>query len=304
MIKKSTLFLLTLLASFNLTSQTEYSFTHSSATYTDLTETTLINQVWDYDDFTISLPFKFKYFGVEYDTMYVGINSVYFTQSGADNIFMGSDNYIPQDDNSALSPISYVINGTTPNRILKVQYKNINAQLQDPQEEYSANYQMWFYETSSKFEFRFGPNVITDLNFTSFYYGFIDADNSPYLAISGTAANPSLIRVMNALAFAGIPTHPLNGQVYTFNPTTSPSTSLRSISNVNYTLGQSQNYFTLLSQSNAQLEIINSEGKSIKSIEIDKDKLITESTELLAKGVYILKISSNNQLFTEKLIVY
>jgi hypothetical protein len=304
MIKKLTIAFICVLSFLNLSSQTEYSFTHSTATYADLTGQTTINQVWDYDDYILALPFNFKYFGKNYDTMYIGINSVYFTEDGDDNIFMGSDNYIPENDDQSLSPISYIISGVSPNRIVKIQYKNIHALLIDEEEQYYANYQMWFYETSSKFEFRFGPNMITDLNFTEFFIGFIDADNSPYLAITGTAANPSLIRVMSALSFKGIPSHPLNGQVYTFNPVTNPNTSLTNIINQNYSFGQTENGFSFLSHSNAQIEIYNTEGKLVKSIETIKDIQTHESTKQLSNGVYILKFSINNQLYTEKLIVY
>jgi hypothetical protein len=304
MIKKLTLALFSVFIGLNLTSQTEYSLTHASSPYSEISSATTIYRAWN-GEVTINLPFQFKYFNVNYGSFRLHSQGVAFSQSGQDNIFFGSENYIPDNNDTLLSPISYIISGTSPNRILKIQYKNIHAVLQDPQEEYSANYQMWFYETSNKFEFRFGPNVITDLNFTKFVIGFIDADNSPYLAISGTAAAPTLVRVTSALSFTGISTHPLNGQVYTFTPAAS-STGLTftNKNHSNYTIGQNQDYFTYQSQSNDLIELYNSEGRLVKTIETSKDLLTFESTQMLAKGLYILKISNNNQIYSEKLIVY
>ena len=84
------------------------------------------------------------------------------------------------------------------------------------------------YETTNNFEFHFGPSDITDINFTEYYFGFRDSDGSPYLAISGSAASPSLIKVANAGTFKGISSQPTDGTIYAFAPYV-PSSSLSGI---------------------------------------------------------------------------
>lgn len=287
-----------------LKAQTEYTLTHSTGTYTELTEATTINKVWDFEDAMIKLPFKFKYFKKDFDTIYVTMQSAFFSRPGMnyDNIFYGSFNYFPENDDPNLSPVSYAITGTSPNRIFKVQFKNIKAEVIDVEEEFTANYQMWFYETSSKFQFHFGPNVNTDLNLNEHIMGFIDVDNSPYLAISGTASEPTLVRVTSAASFKGISTHPANGQIYTFNPE-APSTSIQEI-NKPYTLTYNENGMTISSKSKIEIEVFDLNGKLVANQNNDNLNSFTVNTNLLQSGLYIVRIKAEDVSFNEKLVVY
>jgi hypothetical protein len=287
-----------------LKAQTEYTLTHSTGTYTELTNPTTINKVWDFEDAMIKLPFKFKYFKKDFDTIYVTMQSAFFSRPGTnyDNIFYGSFNYYPENDDASMSPVSYAITGTTPNRILKVQFKNIKAEVIDVEEEFTANYQMWFYESSSKFEFHFGPIVNTDLNLNEHIMGFIDVDNSPYLAISGTASEPTLVRVTSAASFKGISTHPANGQIYTFNPET-PSTSTQVI-NKPYTLTNNENGMIITSNSKIEIEVLDLNGKQVLNQNNDNLNSYIVNTNLLQSGLYIVRIKAEDVSFNEKLVVY
>jgi hypothetical protein len=284
--------------------QTEYTLTHSTGTYTELSASTNINKVWDFEDAMIKLPFKFKYFKKDFDTIYVTMQSAFFSRPGLnfDNIFYGSFNYFPENDDPNLSPVSYAITGTAPNRILKLQFKNVKAEVIDIEEEFTANYQMWFYETSSKFQFHFGPNVNTDLNLNEHIMGFIDVDNSPYLAISGTASEPTLVRVTSAASFKGISKHPSNGQIYTFNPE-APSTSTQTIIKP-YTLTYNENGMLINSNVNIEIEILDLNGKLIATQNNDKANSVILNTNLLQSGLYIVRIKAEDVSFNEKLVVY
>ncbi len=284
--------------------QTEYTLTHSTGTYTELSASTNINKVWDFEDAMIKLPFKFKYFKKDFDTIYVTMQSAFFSRPGLnfDNIFYGSFNYFPENDDPNLSPVSYAITGTAPNRILKLQFKNVKAEVIDIEEEFTANYQMWFYETSSKFQFHFGPNVNTDLNLNEHIMGFIDVDNSPYLAISGTASEPTIVRVTSAASFKGISKHPSNGQIYTFNPE-APSTSTQTIIKP-YTLTYNENGMLINSNVNIEIEILDLNGKLIATQNNDKANSVILNTNLLQSGLYIVRIKAEDVSFNEKLVVY
>jgi hypothetical protein len=284
--------------------QTEYTLTHSTGTYTELSASTNINKVWDFEDAMIKLPFKFKYFKKDFDTIYVTMQSAFFSRPGLnfDNIFYGSFNYFPENDDPNLSPVSYAITGTAPNRILKLQFKNVKAEVIDIEEEFTANYQMWFNETSNKFQFHFGPNVNTDLNLNEHIMGFIDVDNSPYLAISGTASEPTLVRVTSAASFKGISKHPSNGQIYTFNPE-APSTSTQTIIKP-YTLTYNENGMLINSNVNIEIEILDLNGKLIATQNNDKANSFILNTNLLQSGLYIVRIKAEDVSFNEKLVVY
>jgi hypothetical protein len=296
--------LFTLLIGGFLKAQTEYTLTHSTGTYTELSTSTNINKVWDFEDAMIKLPFKFKYFKKDFDTIYVTMQSAFFSRPGLnyDNIFYGSFNYFPEDEDPNLSPVSYAITGTSPNRILKVQFKNVKAEVIDIGEEFTANYQMWFHETSNKFQFHFGPNVNTDLNLNEHIMGFIDVDNSPYLAISGTASEPTLVRVTSAASFKGISTHPSNGQIYTFNPE-APSTSTQTIIKP-YTLTYNENGMLINSSLNIEIEILDLNGKLIAIQKNDNTNSYFVNTNLLQSGLYIVRIKAEDESFNEKLVVY
>lgn len=287
-----------------ISAQTEYTLTYSNETYTELTEATLINNVWDYEDVMIKLPFKFKYFKKDFDTIYVYMQGAFFSKPGLnfDNIFYGSYNYFPENDIPSLSPVSYAITGTSPNRILKIQYKNVKAELVDVEEEFTANYQIWFYENGGKFQFHFGPNVITDLNLNEHIMGFIDVDNSPYLAISGTASEPTLVRVTSAASFTGISTHPANGQVYTFNPET-PSTDITEITKP-YSFSQNENSFKITSVSNIEIKLIDINGKVLLEESKVNENFATINTSEIQSGLYIVQIKVGDNTFNEKLVVY
>jgi hypothetical protein len=284
--------------------QTEYTLTHSTGTYTELSASTNINKVWDFEDAMIKLPFKFKYFKKDFDTIYVTMQSAFFSRPGLnfDNIFYGSFNYFPENDDPNLSPVSFAITGTAPNRILKLQFKNVKAEVIDIEEEFTANYQMWFYETSNKFQFHFGPNVNTDLNLNEHIMGFIDVDNSPYLAISGTASEPTLVRVTSAASFKGISKHPSNGQIYTFNPE-APSTSTQTIIKP-YTLTYNENGMLINSNVNIEIEILDLNGKLIATQNNDKANSFILNTNLLQSGLYIVRLKAEDVSFNEKLVVY
>ena len=161
---------------------------------------------------------------------------------------------------------------------------------------------MWFYETSNKFQFHFGPNVNTDLNLNEHIMGFIDVDNSPYLAISGTASEPTLVRVTSAASFKGISTHPSNGQIYTFNPE-APSTSTQTIIKP-YTLTYNENGMLINSSLNIEIEILDLNGKLIAIQKNDNTNSYFVNTNLLQSGLYIVRIKAEDVSFNEKLVVY
>jgi hypothetical protein len=297
-----------LLAIFTLSfsglfAQLDYQLTYSNSTYTELSGANDIsNAAWS-SEYVLKMPFSFKYFDKSYDTMHIMVNTaasgVFFSTAGVDLIFFGTEQYVPENDDIALSPVSYITTGQAPNRILKLQFKNIHAKAA-ADEEYTVNYQFWFHETTNKIEYHFGPNVITDINTDEFFFGMIDYDNSPYLAIDSSASKPVLTRIVNAGNFNGINTHPANGQVYTLTP--KAGVSVNSLSKP-YKFNHLENSFKFSASQSATVEISDLSGKSLEVIDYKAGDVLRKEFAGLSAGIYLVNIRMNETQFIEKIVV-
>jgi hypothetical protein len=298
--KKILLFLLCTSFSGLFAQQLEYSLTKSTETYSVLTSPTdITNNAWA-GAHNLRMPFKFKYFGKSYDTVRISATSgIYFTNGGSDIVFFGTENYKAENNNKALSPISYIITGITPDRIIKIEFKNIHAQAA-ASESYIVNNQIWLYEVNNRIEFHFGPNTITDPSTDRFFIGIIDNDNSPYLAIDSTAAAPKLVRVINAGQFDGIPTHPVNGQVYGLTPT--PKVSVNQLAKP-YRFNQLENGFQLTGETPSSVGIYDLSGKLVETVSNVPGQVFQHELTGVAPGIYMVNFSINDTDFIEKIIV-
>ncbi len=301
--KKLVLFLTCISCTGVFAQQLEYALTKSTSTYSELTSPTdITTKAWT-DVHNLRLPpgFNFKYFGKRYDTVRISATSgIWFSRAGDDIAFFGTENYFPQNNNNAMSPVSYIATGITPDRIVKIQFKNFRAQTSDPTDEYTVNNQIWLYETTNAIEFHFGPNTITDPNKTEFFIGIIDSDNSPYLAIDSTAAAPKLVRVINAGTFDGIPTHPVNGQVYTLTPT--PKASVNQLPKP-YSFYQLENGFQLMGETPGSVGIYDLSGKLVEIISNEPGQLLKHEFKDMAPGIYTINFRINDVDFIEKIII-
>ena len=279
--------------------QLDYALTYSNSTYTELSGSTDVSvNAWT-SVHTMSMPFEFKYFGQKYNNIYITFDGFYFSDTGDDYIFYGTDNFKPKGNIPTESPISYLLTGSSPNRILKIQYKNINESTVDLSLEYSLNTQIWLYEASNIIEYHFGSTIITDPSFTYFYIGLIDYDNSPYLSIDSSAKAPVLVRVINAGTFNGISSYPSRGQVYTLTP---KRTSVTPENILPYTFAQGANTFAVQCSEEYKLKLLDINGRDISNYL--KFDIISGKYSLsgCASGMYILNIELGNQIFTEKIL--
>lgn len=298
---KKSLLILFVFVQISVYAQLEYTFVKSTGTYTELVSPTVLPGAWT-QTFKTKLPFTFTYFSKPFDSLKVIPNTISFTAAKDDIISMGQEYYYDINNaKPAASEVSYAIVGSSPNRIVKVQFKNLEVVTSDTAEDYTVNGQIWLYETLNKIEFHFGPSTITDVNFTEYYFGFRDADGSPYLAISGSAASPSLIKVANVATFKGISSQPSNGTIYTFEPYVAPS-NLQSIIKP-YQFANTKEGFKILSNEKVDLQICNLIGENVYNQSVESNEVFLFNSTQLSKGMYLVAIVSNNQTFFEKIIV-
>ncbi|TNE31210.1 MAG: T9SS type A sorting domain-containing protein [Bacteroidetes bacterium] len=151
-----------------------YVFQQSTSTYSDLTNADFtLNGTWDDPEITVETPFGTDYLGVQTDSMQMGLGSmmVGLNYSNGDALILSpvTADLIDLDGlggGTGQSPISYKVEGTSPNRIFKMEWKNAGFYIEG---DYagaltsSANIQLWLYEDETV-EFHFGPsNLSTEL---------------------------------------------------------------------------------------------------------------------------------------------
>ncbi len=166
----------------NISAQS-YQLTISNETYFDLVGSTSLNgnMTWDDPEFNIPIGFSFQFFDQTYTELAIleigvggslGIanNTTDFSPLllpyGADIIDRGYDFNADEPTPGSLSNISYLLEGTAGNRILKVEWNNVGFYTEIEQDNISSdftNFQMWLYEGTNNIEIRFGNNSITNL---------------------------------------------------------------------------------------------------------------------------------------------
>ncbi|HYG53172.1 MAG TPA: hypothetical protein VD905_19870 [Flavobacteriales bacterium] len=207
-----------------------YTFSTSTAAYTALTGATSANgsTVWSYaTSFTVPIGFTFNFMGNNYTSLYV--------EGGGFTFFDLSYNYLllpfgvalkDKGTSSSLSPISYKTEGSSPNRILKIEWSNADYFNNAGS---TANFQLWLYETTNVIETHVGICTVSN---PALAYSW-NSDTGPSIGIyeysgstllygfglSGAAVAPT---ENNNLSGAGI-----NPFDYSLNGTPSPNTVYR-----------------------------------------------------------------------------
>lgn len=174
-----TLLLIIWCSASNLYSQA-YQFSTYTNNYQYLNNPTSLNQglSWDDPNFTVPIGFNFHYFGNSIDTVLIaygfggtlltslnssGIAS-FLSPYGSDLIDRGFDFLRGPGSPGSESPISYELQGTSGNRILKIEWRNAgfysDLSVNGTAAADSVNFQLWFYEGSNVFEVHMGPNSI------------------------------------------------------------------------------------------------------------------------------------------------
>lgn len=239
--KKTVLFIVSaFLISFSASSQT-YGFLKTTGTYTNLTNTTSVNngQIWDDPNYSFPTSFTYQLFGNTYDSIFMGVGLGGYLIPSKDLsaipmplILLTSADLVDRGElslnNLSISPISFTTIGTSGNRIFKLEYRNAGFYNdiftnQGVSTDF-INMQVWIYESSGNIEYHFGPNNVTqpiisydglgpshglspNLNVNS-----SDLSNNSIL-LTGLANSPSAVIDSTYLRVDGTPA---NGTIYRF----------------------------------------------------------------------------------------
>ena len=153
----------------------EFTYTLSvlSEPYVDLTGATSVNngEIWDDPDYFVPIGFPFEINGNPVASLtFGGVGSLMIANITNPDIETGIFPYENDiiDRGYALndvseSPISYKVEGTSPNRIFKLEIKNAGSYYEFDffgTKDMFFNHQLWLYEGSNQIEFRYGPASI------------------------------------------------------------------------------------------------------------------------------------------------
>lgn len=293
-----------------------YTFSKSTAAYTEISGTTLTNgEFGEFDVFKIKLPFTFNLFGEDFDTLYTTIGYASFTyeileyngepitnMSGYElSVF---DSFDKQGFDS--SSIKYQTTGSVGNRIVKVQWKGISFESDTTGKDY-ANGQLWLYEKDFKVEYHYGPTSIQNSETLygtqgGFIVAILNQDGSDGYILTGDAKNPV------SHTPAGTPPPAVvnpntAGMVYTFSKSASTPVLPSSVKEkIIVSPNPFSDYIQIQNQSElrfSEVSIYNMQGALIQRVQGDVTSINTAG---LAPGIYELIITTPQGSMVEKLV--
>ncbi len=302
-----------------------YLFTTYTSAFAPIQEATSLDggQIWDDPTWTVPLGFAFYTANDTITTLYVGElgTTVYGIQDDSlSDIFLPYFDDIANADNDTLvSPVSYVVEGPPGFQICKIEWFNVGFY-----EDWAANgtytnttsFQLWLYENSNIFEYHYGPSNISDPS-TVHMFGapaaaFLENLNQNtgfdwegFYSVTGNSDAPTITTLSNAevLAAQGIPSYallngePAEGTVYRFAPTfvNIEENSLATFDVYPNPTSGLLNVFNP-TQELVVAQILSSEGKivQIETLNSGKNSIQTEN---LSSGFYIIRANGTSTSF-------
>ena len=204
----------------------EYSFTQTAATYTELTGTTVLHDINidDAQSVVTEIGFPFLYDGVSYTQFkassngFVTLNATSTTSQSnvlATQLLILGGFWDDLKTDATESSVSYLLTGTAPNRILKVQYKNLKWYYSTTN---LINFQIWLSEGTNTIKYVYGTMGTTPGATASASIGISGATAGQYLSITPATptATASSAAEFNTIGETHVPF--LTGNMFTFTP--------------------------------------------------------------------------------------
>jgi len=316
---------------------TGYVFSNTTSTYTPLSGGTDANggDIWILNSLSVPAGFSYK---LGPDTLdHVSILQASLgpaTDTFATGVFnafncMGSlwlmDRAIFDTVDTAESPVTYLTEGTAPNRIFKMEYKNAGI-IQEaiyldsmagitPLQDY-VNLQIWVYETTNVIEFHYGAS---HLSYPSAYFpngatiaylknldpmgGTIDV----LLYLTGNPATPGVDSTDDVTVTpAFLDSYPANGTVYRFTPQASTTgfsdPTLAKLINVYPSVTSTTLSVRSQTAGALQYEVISVNGQQLNINGTLQPGKSSVDVSTLPAGIYLLQLSSGQGLATYRFV--
>lgn len=321
----NSLFLICTFLAINLNAQ-RYNLTVSTGTYQDLENSISLNQKWTWDDpgFAIPIGFDFKYFDYTLDTIHIssyGLGSYLTTTEevdgilpflipyGSDIIDRGYDIIFGQSTLGSLSNISYLMEGDSGSRILKIEWNNVgfyNEIATNSSSSDYANFQLWLFEGSNNIEVHFGKSSVEfpDESFDGFpgpnvslYSGInfdlLEITDVAYMVL-GDPVSPKMTELSSLDDYFSLDSNIPNGTIYKFSyPSVDKSNVSTNANRITLFPNPVENKLNIKGiQQNeklSQINILDIQGRIIKQYEIESN--VIDVSDLNA-GMYFIELIS------------
>lgn len=280
-------------------------------------------QIWDDPTWTVPLGFTFYTANDTITTLYVGElgTTVYGIQDDSlSDIFLPYFDDIANADNDTLvSPVSYVVEGPPGFQICKIEWLNVGFY-----EDWAANgtytnttsFQLWLYENSNIFEYHYGPSNITNASMIHMFgapaAAFLENLNQNtgfdwdgFYSVTGNTDAPTITTLTTAeiLGAQGIPSfallngEPAEGTVYRFAPTF-VGIEENSLATFDVYPNPTSGLLNVFNPTQESLvaQILSSEGKiiQVETLTAGRNSIQTEN---LSTGYYILRANGTSTSF-------
>lgn len=170
-----------------------YSLQQLEASYSDLENDTILSSGdWVGELYNFQLPFSVRIGNSDITRIYIFSDGDFYRQTGGQyrNIMYAYGNCgLKHRAGDSTSHISYVVQGESPNRIAKVQFKNVGFAGDETNTDFT-NFQVWFYEGGLVNELIFGPTEMAQMRaFNGAYGPLLGMGNQ---IVQGTPASATL----------------------------------------------------------------------------------------------------------------
>ena len=293
-----------------------YIFSQTTSTYANLSGETVLTTTapWTYaTSFTVPIGFTFNFMGTNFTSVYVeGSGFAYFDFNYYNLALPFTVKLKSKGSSGNNSPISYKTEGVSPNRILKVQWKNAGFHYDTTS---TINFQMWLHESSNIVEVHVGSNSVP--NPAVVYqengsdgpvigvYKYSSATNcTNSTCLNGNASAPVFNNLTGNINLFGtsITGTPASGTVYVFDPNV---VGISETATTAFSIGPNP--------ASDRVMIITSDNSIISECRIfslsgalictrkPEDNFLDVSD--LAVGIYLVEVESEGVVGREKLVV-
>lgn len=197
-----------------------YNFQKSTGSFTFLGNKTILSQNsdWHTRNITIPIGFQFAFLDSTFDTLSIESNGFIVFGNNKRYAIAAFNEILPIQDSTGYikSSISYQLDGTTGQRILKIEYKDCGFNVESTE---SFSYQIWMFESGGEVDLRIGSSS-NDSTITPFI-GLInmtrDTEISAFL-IHGDPGNPQSQTLGEIDDLIYLNSLPSGGTIYSFIP--------------------------------------------------------------------------------------
>ena len=199
--------LLSVVCYYHIARAQTYTAAFANQAYIQLqNDTVLTDTNWVGKIIPLKTPFNVRISSYTLNQIYIHVDGQIMRRSSGggfvyySTLIYGFANCALRQKKGDISRISHITEGVSPNRIVKIQFKNAGF-VGDEKHEDKINFQIWLYESGKQYDICFGPKSLVPIRALNGAYGPLLGIGNRYLR--GTPGTPVL--GTSSYGFNGIP---------------------------------------------------------------------------------------------------